>query len=133
MSSAPHVVGTSGGGKHVLGLREGATENAAACKALLANLIERRLPTERTLLFVIDGAKALHKALSDIFGECAPIQRCREHKKRNVTGRDYESGCRRSTFSLIFPRPGATILTHAVASLDRALGALLSVMLSRFE
>ena len=41
----------------MLGLREGATENAAACKALLANLIERRLPTERTLLFVIDGAK----------------------------------------------------------------------------
>jgi putative transposase len=73
------------GEKHVLGLREGATENAAACKALLADLIERGLPTERTLLFVIDGAKALHRALSDIFGERALIQRCREHKKRNVT------------------------------------------------
>jgi len=46
------------GEKHVLGLREGATENAAACKALLADLIERGLPTERTVLFVIDGAKA---------------------------------------------------------------------------
>jgi len=74
-----------GGAKHVLGLREGATENAAACKALLADLIERGLPTERGLLFVIDGAKALHKAISDIFGERALIQRCREHKKRNVT------------------------------------------------
>jgi len=72
------------GEKHVLGLREGATENTAACKALLADLIERGLPTERTLLFVIDGAKALHKALTDIFGERALIQRCREHKKRNV-------------------------------------------------
>jgi putative transposase len=75
----------SGGDKHVLGLREGATENTAACKALLADLIERGLPPERALLFVIDGAKALHKALTDIFGERALIQRCREHKKRNVT------------------------------------------------
>jgi transposase-like protein len=75
----------TGGEKHVLGLREGATENTAACKALLADLIERGLPIEHTLLFVIDGAKALHKALTDVFGERALIQRCREHKKRNVT------------------------------------------------
>lgn len=74
----------TGGEKHVLGLREGATENVAACKALLADLIERGLPSERTLLFVIDGAKALYKAITDIFGERALIQRCREHKKRNV-------------------------------------------------
>ena len=75
----------TGGKKHVLGLREGATENTAACKALLADLIERGLSSERTLLFVIDGAKAVHRALTDIFGERALIQRCREHKKRNVT------------------------------------------------
>jgi len=74
-----------GGKKHVLGLREGATENAAACKALLADLIERGLPAERSLLFVIDGAKALRKAITDTFGSRALIQRCREHKKRNVT------------------------------------------------
>lgn len=74
-----------GGKKHTLGLREGATENAAACKALLADLIERGLPTERSLLFVIDGAKALRKAVSDTFGQRALSQRCREHKKRNVT------------------------------------------------
>ena len=73
------------GKKHVLGVREGATENAASCKALLADLIERGLSTERTQLFVIDGAKALHRALRDIFGERALIQRCRQHKKRNVT------------------------------------------------
>ena len=73
------------GKKHVLGLREGATENAAACKALLADLIERGLPSERTLLFVIDGAKALRKAITDTFGSRALIQRCRQHKKRNVT------------------------------------------------
>jgi transposase-like protein len=75
----------TGGEKHVLGLREGATENAASCKALLADLIERGLPTERTLLFVIDGAKALHRALTDTFGDRALIQRCRQHKKRNVS------------------------------------------------
>jgi putative transposase len=51
----------------------------------LADFIERGLATDRTLLFVIDGAKALHKAISDSFGERALIQRCREHKKRNVT------------------------------------------------
>ena len=74
-----------GGKKHVLGLREGATENTAACKALLADLIERGLPIDRTLLFVIDGAKALRKAVTDTFGSRVLIQRCRQHKKRNVT------------------------------------------------
>ena len=69
-----------GGEKHVLGLREGATENAAACKALLADLIERGLPIDRTLLFVIDGAKAV----TDTFGARALLHRCHAHKKRNV-------------------------------------------------
>src|SRR5271156_6936109 len=73
------------GYKHVLGLREGATENAAAVKALLADLVERGLDTSRSLLIVIDGAKALHKAVVEIFGAHGLIQRCREHKKRNVT------------------------------------------------
>jgi putative transposase len=73
------------GDKHVLGLREGATENAAAVRALLADLAERGLVTDRSLLIVIDGAKALHKAAVEVFGVRALIQRCREHKKRNVT------------------------------------------------
>lgn len=72
------------GKKHVLGLREGATENATACKELLADLIERGLATDRALLFSIDGAKALRKAITDTFGTRVLIQRCREHKKRNV-------------------------------------------------
>jgi len=74
-----------GGHKQVLGLREGATENATAVKALLADLVERGLDTGRSLLVVIDGAKALHKAVAEVFGRRALIQRCREHKKRNVT------------------------------------------------
>ena len=73
------------GDKHVLGLREGATENAAAVRALLADLVERGLDPNRALLIVIDGAKALHKAVVEVFGAHGLIQRCREHKKRNVT------------------------------------------------
>lgn len=73
------------GGKHVLGLREGATENAAAARALLADLAERGLEMSRSILVVIDGAKALRKAVIEVFGARALIQRCREHKKRNVT------------------------------------------------
>ena len=74
----------SNGTKHVLGLREGATENAAACKALLADLIERGLDPNRAILVVIDGAKALHKAVSETFGARVLIHRCHAHKKRNV-------------------------------------------------
>ena len=66
-------------------LREGATENAAACKALLADLIERGLNPHRAILVVIDGAKALHKALIETFGARILIHRCHAHKKRNVT------------------------------------------------
>src|SRR5712691_8723818 len=73
------------GDKHVLGLREGASENAAAVRALLADLVERGLDTNRSLLIVIAGAKALHKAVGEVFGAHGLIQRCREHKKRNVT------------------------------------------------
>ena len=72
------------GKKHVLGLWEGATENSRACKALLENLASRGLQTNRSMLIVLDGAKALHQACRDVFGDRAFIQRCQEHKKRNV-------------------------------------------------
>ena len=72
------------GSKHVLGLWEGATENATACTGLLSNLVERGLDTTRTMLVVIDGSKALAKAVRDTFGKRALIQRCQVHKKRNV-------------------------------------------------
>lgn len=73
------------GHKHVLGFHEGATENAVACKALLTNLRERGMHTDRSLLVVIDGAKALRKAVRDVFGERAVVQRCQIHKMRNVS------------------------------------------------
>jgi putative transposase len=72
------------GSKHVLGLWEGATENATACTGLLSNLVDRGLDTKRTMLVVIDGSKALAKAVRDTFGKRALIQRCQVHKKRNV-------------------------------------------------
>ena len=56
----------------MLRLREGATENAAAVRALLADLAERGLATDRSLLIVIDGAKALHKAAVEVFGAQRP-------------------------------------------------------------
>lgn len=72
------------GVKHVLGLWEGATENGAACTALLSNLVERGLPTDRTILVVIDGGKGMAKAVRAVFGKRAMIQRCQVHKRRNV-------------------------------------------------
>lgn len=80
-----------GGHKHVLGLWEGATENARACKGLLEDLISRGLVSERALLVVIDGAKALYRAAKDVFGDRALVQRCQEHKKRNVADQLPES------------------------------------------
>jgi transposase-like protein len=72
------------GKKHVLGVREGATENAASCKALLADLVDRGVPANRSILAVIDGGKALAKSLRAVFGRYAVIQRCQAHKVRNV-------------------------------------------------
>ena len=75
-----------GGNKHVLGLREGATENAVVAKALLEDLVGRGLDPKRRYLFVIDGAKALRCAIDGVFGADQPVQRCRNHKIRNVVG-----------------------------------------------
>ena len=72
------------GKKHVLGVREGATENGAACTALLADLRDRGLRTDRPTLVVIDGSKSLAKAVRSVFGERGIVQRCQAHKTRNV-------------------------------------------------
>ncbi len=72
------------GGKHVLGLWQGATENTTVVKELLEDLIARGLDTERRYLFVIDGAKALRAGIERVFGERAEVQRCQIHKRRNV-------------------------------------------------
>jgi putative transposase len=73
------------GNKHVLGVREGATENSTSCTALLADLVDRNLRTDYTILAVLDGAKALAKAVRTVWGKRVLIQRCQVHKLRNVT------------------------------------------------
>jgi putative transposase len=82
------AVGIDGGGvKHPLGVLEGPTENTAVVQALLDNLIERGLDPAVCRLFVVDGAKALTKAIRNTFGHHTPIQRCQVHKARNITDR----------------------------------------------
>jgi putative transposase len=72
------------GRKTILGLRQGATENATVVGELLGDLMERGLDFSEPRLYVLDGGKALHAAVKKYAGESAPIQRCQVHKRRNV-------------------------------------------------
>jgi len=62
----------------------GSTENTTVVTELLSNLVARGLRVEHSMLFVIDGGKAIRKALRDVFGDRAIVQRCQVHKARNV-------------------------------------------------
>jgi putative transposase len=82
-----HVVAlgiSTEGVKVPLGLWEGSTENATLARTLLADLVDRGLDPEQAILFVIDGSKALRRAIKDVFGEHALVHRCHRHKERNV-------------------------------------------------
>jgi putative transposase len=86
------------GSKTVLGLREGATENATVVSTLLSDLIERGLDFSTPRLYILDGGKALHSAVRRHGGEAAWIQRCQVHKRRNVVDHlpdEYKSDVRR--------------------------------------
>lgn len=87
---AHHVLAAVGvdaeGNKQVLGLREGASENAVVAKALLEELVQRGVKPGRKRLFVIDGSSALRLAIEAVYGSDNPVQRCRNHKRRNVLG-----------------------------------------------
>ena len=74
----------SEGNKHVLGIREGATENSTVITELLEDIVSRGVDPKRKMLFVIDGSKALRAAINVVFGSHQPVQRCRAHKLRNV-------------------------------------------------
>ena len=74
---------TTEGVKIPLGLWKGSSENATVATALLSDLVERGLDPEQGMLFVLDGSKALRKAVRTVFGE-VPVQRCVRHKERNV-------------------------------------------------
>jgi putative transposase len=82
-----HVVAlgvTTEGVKVPLGLWEGSTENATLARSLLADLVDRGLDPGQAILFVLDGGKALRRAIKDVFGEYALVHRCHRHKERNV-------------------------------------------------
>ena len=79
------------GRKRILGIIEGGSENSEIVKALLADLIERGLDASEPRLYILDGGKALHKAVKEAFGNKAVIQRCQVHKKRNVLSQLPES------------------------------------------
>ena len=83
-----HIIAAVGvdrkGYKHILGLAQGSSENAAVCVDLLQDIVKRGLDPQQKLLFVIDGSKALRSAIDQVFGDRHPVQRCRNHKIKNV-------------------------------------------------
>ena len=82
-----HVVAlgiSTDGVKIPLGLWEGSTENATLARSLLTDLVDRGLDPGQGILFVLDGGKALRKAIREVFGEHALVHRCHRHKERNV-------------------------------------------------
>ena len=90
----------SDGQKHPLGIQEGNTENAAVAKALLADLVERGLPTDRALAFVIDGSKALREAIEKTLGSLALIRQAKPNGTATVPARH---------ICAIISRPGSRV------------------------
>jgi transposase-like protein len=111
------------GHKHVLGVVEGASENAVAATALLEDLVARGVTPDRRRLFVIDGSRALRKAINTVFGARNPVQRCRAHKVRNVVGhlpehlKDQVKAAMRAAFRLE-PKAGIARLEQQARWLD---------------
>ena len=109
----------------MLGLREGATETAAVTTGLLSDLVTRGLPTDRTLLFVIDGAPGLRRAITDVFGSRSVVQRCQVHKHRNVIGHlperlhAYVGKALRDAWDLDSANRAARALERLAGSLER--------------
>ncbi len=123
-----HVVAlgiTTDGVKIPLGLWEGSTENATLARTLLADLVDRGLDPEQAILFVIDGGKALRRAIKDVFGEHALVHRCHRHKERNVTDllperdRDTVRGRMRAAWSLSDPELARQRLELLASELDQ--------------
>jgi putative transposase len=114
------------GVKHPLGLWDGSTENATVARTLLANLVERGLDVEQGVLVVLDGAKALRKAIRDVLGVHTPVQRCVRHKERNVLDhlpeRDRPPVKRRLRQAWALDDPAAALerLQALAAELDRS-------------
>jgi putative transposase len=116
---------TADGTKVPLGVAEGTTDNKAVCTRLVADLADRGLGASRGVLFVIDGGKALERAIRSVFGAKALIQRCRRHKERNVTDhlpeaeRSLVQRRLRATWANPDPDQAKTELEQLARSLDR--------------
>ena len=128
IADATHVVAlgiTTEGVKIPLGLWEGSTENATLARTLLVDLVDRGLDPEQAILFVIDGGKALRRAIKDVFGEHALVHRCQRHKERNVTDllperdRDTVRGRMRAAWSLADADLAEQRLKLLASELDR--------------
>jgi transposase-like protein len=128
----------------VLGLRIGATENSS-CTELLVDLRERGVRMDTTKLFVLDGAKALRKAVLDVFCKKAIVQRCQLHKTRNVTEqlpanlRESIAAAMRQAYTSSDPKRARTLLLNlarrlrddhpdAAASLEEGLDETLTIL-----
>jgi putative transposase len=117
-------IGTEGV-KIPLGLWEGSTENATLARTLLADLVDRGLDPEQAILFVIDGGKALRRAIKDVFGEHALVHRCHRHKERNVCDllperdRDQVRARMRAAWALTDPELAEQRLGLLASELDR--------------
>ncbi len=72
------------GNKHILGICEGSTENAELCRSLLSRITDRDIRFAGRIVCVLDGSKALRRAVKDAFGKCVEIQRCLLHKRGNI-------------------------------------------------
>src|SRR5215218_2530515 len=124
-----HVVAlgiSTDGVKIPLGLWEGSTENATLARTLLADLVDRGLDPSQAVLFVIDGGKALRRAIRDVFGEHALVHRCQRHKERNVIDllperdRDHVRGRLRAAWSLADADLAGQRLQLLAGELDRS-------------
>ncbi len=129
IADATHVVAlgiSTEGVKIPLGLWEGSTENATLARTLLADLVDRGLDPEQAILFVIDGGKALRRAIKDVFGEHALVHRCHRHKERNVIDllperdRDPVRGRLRAAWALTDADLAEQRLQLLASELDRA-------------
>ena len=137
-----HVIAAVGvdkaGRKHVLGLADGATENGVVAKGLLEDLVARGVSPERRRLFVIDGSKALRQAIDTVFGKDSPVQRCRNHKVKNVLGylpeelRGSVSAVMKSAYRLT-PKEGMARLKQQAAWLEKSYPSAASSLLEGLE
>jgi len=119
------LAGAQAGKKVILGLRQGATENTQVCTDLLTGLRDRGLSFENPMLFVLDGSKALTAAVKRLCGSKVQIQRCQQHKIRNVLSylaekyHDDIRGRMTAAYACEDPKEGEKLLKALVAWLTR--------------